>query len=161
MASPGQAIYTIDDLSDIWARVDVGETELSRVRLGARAEVWTEGNPGRVFRARVSEIGQMGEFATHKDVVRVSHDIKTFRVKARLLEPAGFLKPGMTCRVRLFFDAARADAAEGAAKRPGRGGQSVPVEGKHRAPTAPAATSAPTGGTGGGKTAGPPPGTAP
>ncbi len=103
MAVPGQAIYTIYDLNDIWARVDIGETDIPRLCLGSRAEVWTEGAPERVFKARVSEIGQLGEFATHKDVVRVSHDIKTFRVKARLLEPAGFLKPGMTCKVRVFF----------------------------------------------------------
>ncbi len=104
MTSPGTAIYTIYDLKDIWARIDVGESELGRVRLGAEAEVWTEANPTRVFKAVVSEIGQMGEFATHKDVVRVSHDIKTFRVKVKLLSSTGFLKPGMTCKVRIPFD---------------------------------------------------------
>ncbi len=103
MAVPGRAIYTIYDLTDMWARLDVGESELGRVRLGARAEVWTEANPSRVFKAVVSEIGQMGEFATHKDVVRVSHDIKTFRIKVRLSDAAGLLKPGMTCKVRILF----------------------------------------------------------
>ncbi len=104
LAVPGNAIYTIYDLSDIWARLDVGESELTRVRLGAEAEVWTEGAPTKVFKAVVSEIGQMGEFATHKDVVRVSHDIKTFRVKVRLVDAGGFLKPGMTCKVRIPFE---------------------------------------------------------
>jgi len=104
MTAPGTAIYTIYDLTDIWARIDVGESELGRVRLGATAEVWTEADPTRVFKAVVSEIGQLGEFATHKDVVRVSHDIKTFRVKVKLLGSAGFLKPGMTCKVRISFD---------------------------------------------------------
>jgi len=103
MSLPGKAIYTIYNLKDIWARVDVGETELARIRLGSLAEVTTTGLPGKVFKAVVSEIGQMGEFATHKDVIRVSHDIKTFRVKVRLLETGGLLKPGMTCTVRIFF----------------------------------------------------------
>ncbi len=103
MSVPGKAIYTVYDFQDMWARVDVGETELARVRLGTRAEVSVPGLPDRVFKGEVSEIGQMGEFATHKDVIRVSHDIKTFRIKVRLLESNGLLKPGMTCRVRIFF----------------------------------------------------------
>jgi len=105
MAVPGRAIYTIYDFKDIWARLDVGETQLADIRLGAKAEVWTAGEPERVFKARVSEIGQMGEFATHKDVVRVSHDIKTFRVKVKLNAPEGLLKPGMTCKVKIAFGA--------------------------------------------------------
>ncbi|MFQ5427362.1 MAG: HlyD family secretion protein [Thermodesulfobacteriota bacterium] len=104
MSVPGKAIYTIYDESDMWARIDVGETELGRIRLGSRAEVSVAGLPERVFKGQVSEIGQMGEFATHKDVIRVSHDIKTFRVKVRLLRTDGLLKPGMTSRVRIFFD---------------------------------------------------------
>lgn len=103
MSVPGKAIYTIYDLKNMWARVDVGETELARIRLGARAEVILSGLPGRVFKGEVREIGQMGEFATHKDVIRVSHDIKTFRIKVRLLQEDGILKPGMTCKVRIFF----------------------------------------------------------
>lgn len=104
MSEPGRAIYSIYDLTDIWARLDLGESDISRIRLGSRAEVWSTGDPSRVFRAEVSEIGQVGEFATHKDVVRISHDIKTFRIKTRLLDPQGFLKPGMTSKVRIFFE---------------------------------------------------------
>lgn len=104
MSLPGRAIYTIYNFKDMWARVDVGETELARIKLGSPAEVTTTGLPEKVFKAVVSEIGQMGEFATHKDVIRVSHDIKTFRVKVRLLESEGLLKPGMTCTVRIFFE---------------------------------------------------------
>lgn len=125
MAVPGQAILTIYDDKDVWARVDIPETEISRIRIGARAEVWTGDEPGRVAAARVSEIGQIGEFATHKDVVRVAHDIKTFRVKARLTEPRGEMKPGMTCSVRIYFDGAgKAGAVEipekDGAPRPGK-----------------------------------------
>lgn len=104
MSVPGKAIYTVYDLKDMWARIDVGETELGRMRLGSRAEIRVSGMPERVFKGQVSEIGEMGEFATHKDVIRISHDIKTFRVKVRLLRTDGLLKPGMTCRVMIFFD---------------------------------------------------------
>ncbi|GMR04942.1 MAG: HlyD family efflux transporter periplasmic adaptor subunit [Thermodesulfobacteriota bacterium] len=99
----GSAVYTLYDRGDIWARVDVEESKIGRVRLGAPAEVTVPGMPGRSFPAKVFEIGELGEFATQKDVVRETHDIKTFRVKARILEPTGALKPGMTAEVRIFF----------------------------------------------------------
>ncbi len=133
MAVPGQAIYTLYDLNDIWARVDIPETVISRLRLGASAEVWTEGEPGRVVKAVVSEIGQIGEFATHKDVVRVSHDIKTFRVKARLADPLGYLKPGMTCKVRIFFKKAHGRGSGGAVKGAGSGPRHLAKKAKAQA----------------------------
>lgn len=60
-----------------------------------------DGLPGRKFQGRVSEIGRYAEFATQRDVVRGREDIKTFRVKVRVDDPGGFLKPGMTVEVMI------------------------------------------------------------
>ncbi|MFQ5736029.1 MAG: HlyD family secretion protein [Thermodesulfobacteriota bacterium] len=102
----GAAVYTVYDLNDIRARVDIEETAVQLIRLGARAEVRALGVPGRVFAARVTEIGEVGGFATQRDVTRGRPDIKTFRVKAEVSEPGGFLKPGMTVEVRIYHDGA-------------------------------------------------------
>lgn len=97
--TPGTAIVTIDDLSTIWARVDLEETDLAWIKVGGPAEVTMPGSPPRVYSGRVMAIGQEGQFATQTDVRRGRQDIRTFYVKVRLLQAGGELKPGMTAEV--------------------------------------------------------------
>lgn len=99
--NPGASIYTIDDLNNVWARVDIEETAINMIRLGARAQVFLDGRPDRPYEAKIIEIGELGGFATQRDVTRGRHDIKTFRVKAGIEKNDGGLKPGMTVRVRI------------------------------------------------------------
>ncbi len=99
----GQAVYTVYDTSDIWARVDIEESRIGKIKLGAEADITPPGMKGTSFPARVFEIGELAGFATQKDVVRETHDIKTFKVKARVIKPSGILKPGMTVDVRIFY----------------------------------------------------------
>lgn len=101
--SPGASIYTVYDYGNVWARVDVEETDIGKVRLGAPVSVWASGVPQRVFDGKVIEIGQVGEFATQKDVTRGRQDIKTFRVKSGITKPGGYFKAGMTVTVRISF----------------------------------------------------------
>jgi HlyD family secretion protein len=101
MVSPGAAILTIVDLNSLYARVDIDETKIGRVVLNDKAFVRVEGVPGKTFEGRISEIGRYGEFATQRDVVRGREDIKTFRVKVRVDDPSGTLKPGMTVDVEM------------------------------------------------------------
>jgi RND family efflux transporter MFP subunit len=75
--TPGTPILTVDDLSTIWARVDMEETDLGAIRVG----------------------GQEGQFATETDVRRGRQDIRTFYVKVRVLQASGQVKPGMTAEV--------------------------------------------------------------
>jgi HlyD family secretion protein len=69
--------------------------------LGNDASVTVESRPGKVFRGRVSEIGRYAEFATQRDVTRGRQDIKTFRVKIKVDDKEGILKPGMTVSVEI------------------------------------------------------------
>ncbi len=101
LAGAGAIVYTIHDLNDMWVIIDVEETEISGVSLGAEAVAYIPLNPDRQYRARITEIGEIAGFATQRDVQRGMHDIKTFRVKARIIEPDGMLKPGMTAGVRI------------------------------------------------------------
>ncbi len=100
-AASGAPVYTVYDLKDIWARADIEETAIRKIRLGGRAEVRAAGDE-KVFEAKVTEIGEVGGFATQRDVTRGRPDIKTFRVKAAIIEPEGFLKPGMTVELRIY-----------------------------------------------------------
>jgi len=98
---PGTPVVTVDDLSTIWARVDVQETDLAAVHVGEPAQVMTTNNPPTTFSGRVMSIGQEGQFATERDVQRGHQDIRTFYVKVQVLQNGGYLKPGMTAQVAL------------------------------------------------------------
>jgi len=97
--TPGVPILTVDDLSTIWARVDVEETDLGSLYVGKSAEVELSTTPPQIFTGRVMAIGQEGQFATERDVRRGRQDIRTFYVKVQVLQAEGELKPGMTAEV--------------------------------------------------------------
>ncbi len=97
--TPGTPVLTIDDLSTIWARVDMEETDLGEIRVGSPAQVTLPTHPPLVFSGQVMAIGQEGQFATQTDVRRGRQDIRTFYVKVRLLQTSGQVKPGMTAEV--------------------------------------------------------------
>jgi RND family efflux transporter MFP subunit len=97
--TPGVPILTVDDLSTIWARVDVEETDLASLYIGKAAQVELPTDPPETFTGRVMAIGQEGQFATERDVRRGRQDIRTFYVKVQVLQSDGQLKPGMTAEV--------------------------------------------------------------
>jgi multidrug resistance efflux pump len=99
--SPGMTILTIVDMHDLYARVDIDESLIDSVALNARVSIKAEGTTDRVFSGTVYEIGRYAEFATQRDVVRGRQDIKTFRVKIRVEDTGGVLKPGMTVEVAI------------------------------------------------------------
>ena len=95
-APAGSTVLTVVDLENIWLRVDMEETAVSRVKLGDIVKIKADSLPEKWFTGRVAEINSEGEFATQRDVKRGRQDIKTFRVKVRIGEPKGLLKQGMT-----------------------------------------------------------------
>jgi HlyD family secretion protein len=95
----GTPILTVDDLSTIWARVDLEETQLGFIQVGSPAQVMLTTQPPIVIRGQVMAVGQEGQFATETDVRRGRQDIRTFYVKVRLLQAEGDAKPGMTAEV--------------------------------------------------------------
>jgi RND family efflux transporter MFP subunit len=97
--TPGTPILTVDDLTTIWARVDVQETDLGSIYVGKAAQIVLPIDPPVTFSGRVMAIGQEGNFATERDVRRGRQDIRTFYVKVQVLQADGGLKPGMTAEV--------------------------------------------------------------
>ena len=97
--TPGTPILTVDDLSTIWARVDLEESDLGSVYIGKPARVRLPTNPPTYLSGRVIAIGQEGQFATEHDVRRGRQDIRTFYIKVQLLQAGDEAKPGMTAEV--------------------------------------------------------------
>ncbi|HLA51210.1 MAG TPA: efflux RND transporter periplasmic adaptor subunit [Thermodesulfobacteriota bacterium] len=102
VVNAGSSVYTIHDLKNIWARVDIEETKIGDLRLGNTAKITASAMPDKEFSGEIIEIGREGEFATQRDVTRGRSDIRTFRVKIGISKPDGLLKSGMTVRARIF-----------------------------------------------------------
>lgn len=93
--SPGTPVVTVADLSKVWLRAYVEESDLGRVKLGQEVRVRTDTFPGKVYVGRISYISSEAEFTpkivqTKKERVRL-----VYRVKIDLENPARELKPGM------------------------------------------------------------------
>jgi RND family efflux transporter MFP subunit len=97
--TPGTTILTVDDLSLVWARIDVQETDLASLAVGQPATITLPTRPPSVLSGSIMSIGQEGEFATEHDVRRGRQDIRTFYVKVRILQGEEIAKPGMTAEV--------------------------------------------------------------
>jgi multidrug efflux pump subunit AcrA (membrane-fusion protein) len=78
---PGMNLYTIADISRVWAYVDVYEYELPWIRLGQEAEMTLASYPGRTFRGKVSFVYPYMDKKTRTNKVRLEFDNPGFKLK--------------------------------------------------------------------------------
>ena len=97
IVNAGQPIVTIVDLSDVWVRAAVPETESDSVALGDPLKVRLPS--GRMLDGTVIFKGVEADFATQRDVGRSKRDIKTVVLKVRVDNHDQRLTPGMTAEV--------------------------------------------------------------
>lgn len=69
-ADVADPLYSIADLSTMWLKANVPETEIANVRVGQDIEIRVTALPDRVFKARISAIGSASDTATRRIVVR-------------------------------------------------------------------------------------------
>ncbi len=95
MVAAGAPIVSVANLSNIWLRAYLDESDLGRVKLGQKARLTTDTFPGKRYDGRVSFIASEAEF-TPKSVQTAKERVKlVYRVKIVADNPAGELKPGM------------------------------------------------------------------
>ena len=103
----GTPVVTLGDPGQSWLKGYIPETELSRVKLGQRARVSVDGQPGRVFEGKVGFIASEAEF-TPKSVQTEKERVKlVYRIKIVLANPGMALKPGMPADAEIEVDAGR------------------------------------------------------
>lgn len=98
--NPGTIILTLVDMGNLYIRADIDETKVASVTLGGEVTVLLPSSRQK-FTGTIYEIGRHAEFATQRDVVRGRQDIKTFRIKIRVQDTDGILKPGMTVEIAI------------------------------------------------------------
>lgn len=92
-ATPDMDLYTVADLSTMWALADVYEYEAPYVRVGQRATMRLDYMPGKVFPARVTYINP-----------QVDPQTRTLKARLEFSNPGFELKPGMFAQVELKID---------------------------------------------------------
>jgi HlyD family secretion protein len=98
LAATGYPILTIVDLSDVWVTFAVREDMLQKVQKDAVIEVEVPAL-GRTVPMKVFNVSVLGDFATWRATSEKDRfDLKSFEVKARPVDPAPGLRPGMTAR---------------------------------------------------------------
>jgi cobalt-zinc-cadmium efflux system membrane fusion protein len=64
------SLYSISDLSMMWLKANVPESDIAHVRVGQEIEVRVTALPDRVFKARITAVGAASDAATRRIVVR-------------------------------------------------------------------------------------------
>jgi Cu(I)/Ag(I) efflux system membrane fusion protein len=83
----GTRIYTIADLSRVWAKLDAYESDLVWLNLGQEVEFETESYPGEIFTGKIAFIDPVLDAKT-----------RTVKVRVNMPNPEGKLKPEMFVR---------------------------------------------------------------
>lgn len=87
---PGEQLYTVADLSEVWVDVELREADAANVRAGSAADVEFAGLPGRPFKGRVEYV-----YPT------LQEESRTIRARVSVANSGGTLKPGMYATVRV------------------------------------------------------------
>lgn len=99
-----ETVARIADLRSLWVELEVFEKDLGRVRLGDRAELTTDSQPGRTFRGVVSHVGET-----------IERDSRTASVRIVVENAELLLRPGMFVTARLRLDGGARQTRDGGA----------------------------------------------
>lgn len=92
---PGTPVVTVGNLTDVWLRGYINETDLGRVKIDQAVNITTDTYPGKVYKGRLSFIASQAEF-TPKNVQTTQERVKlVYRIKVDVANPDQELKPGM------------------------------------------------------------------
>jgi HlyD family secretion protein len=95
MASPGQAILTIQSFKQVWVSVAVPDDVSNRVQLGQAVQVTFDAFPGQVFTASVVQMNPSAD-----------PDARQFTIRAALDNASGAFRPGMFAHVVIVTERA-------------------------------------------------------
>ncbi|MFA7360949.1 MAG: efflux RND transporter periplasmic adaptor subunit [Candidatus Kapaibacterium sp.] len=91
----GSQILTISDLNSMEAQVEVGETDVTLVKLGDTARIEIDAFPGKTFTGYVYEISNTAKAKN----TGTQEEVVNFVVKIRVNKEDYELRPGMSCTV--------------------------------------------------------------
>ncbi len=103
--SPGSTLMTLADMGIITAEVKVDETDIVNVKLGQPADVTIDAIPNKVFKGRVTEIGDnaivRSTGVATSQTLAGSQEAKDFKVVVTLDSPPDNLRPGLSTTAKI------------------------------------------------------------
>jgi HlyD family secretion protein len=97
--APGARVLTMIDLSSMKAVFFLPNAELSRAKIGAKAEVRVDAYEGRVFTGTVRRVASEAEFTPRNVQTREDRDRLVYAVEIALENPKSELRAGMPAEV--------------------------------------------------------------
>ena len=101
LVPPNQIVMTMLESSQLWVKVYVPETDLSRIRVGQSADVEIDALNQRHFNGHIQEIASEAEFLPRNVQTYNDREHEVFGVKVQVENPGGVLKSGMSATVQL------------------------------------------------------------
>ena len=93
--SPGTPVISLGDLSRVYLRAYINETDLGRVKVGQKVRLTTDTFQGKKYEGEISFIAPQAEF-TPKNIQTQKERVKlVYRIKVDIPNPNMELKPGM------------------------------------------------------------------
>lgn len=86
----GQTLFTVSDLTSLWAQLDAYEEQMGHLRTGSEVMIQSPLFPDRDFPGRVTVVAD-----------QVDEELRTIRVRAEIPNPDGILKPNMYIQGRI------------------------------------------------------------
>jgi HlyD family secretion protein len=96
MNNPGSVIAVIADLSEILVEAQVGETEITGIRVNQPSKVHVDAIPDKEYAGHVAEIGSSAALKQG-----AAAGMRYFKVKVQIDNPDDRLRPGMTSQVSI------------------------------------------------------------
>jgi HlyD family secretion protein len=101
LVPPNQIVVTMLESSQLWVKVYVPETDLSRLKVGQSADVEIDAVQQRHFIGHIQEIASEAEFLPRNVQTHDDREHEVFGVKVQVEKPGGVLKSGMSATVQL------------------------------------------------------------
>lgn len=98
----GASIFTISDLKTAWLKIYIPEKEVGRISLGARAHVYVDTYPDKIFEGEVSWIASKAEFTPRNIQTKDDRAQLVFAVKITLNNESEELLPGMPADAKIL-----------------------------------------------------------
>lgn len=98
LATPDEALFTVADLSRLWIEANLTEDMLSKVRVGANADVMVAAYPGVRFHGRVTYVSQV-----------MNKESRAIPARIEVPNSDGRLKPEMFATAEIATGAAKSD----------------------------------------------------
>jgi membrane fusion protein, copper/silver efflux system len=89
--NPGDVLYSLGTLDDVWVTADIYEDDLARVQVGQQLEAVTTAYPDEVFHGEIARISPNVDPTTH-----------TLQIRCEIGNPGLKLKPQMLARVKII-----------------------------------------------------------